>query len=901
MLKPYHDKIQELAFIYAHSGLKADNGNRIYSVAGTIIGTDQAQKSFDSLVRYALLTGREKYYSTVSKDMLHKAPRHKEVAADFGKFLRKQPFFFAFDLHDNLADVREFCGNIRVVDLSFASEFFLPHLESHTPKRIWEHIFEKPRKKVSFSAKELADLSLEFVKYVCGTLLSDKLNPRSPAIRYYLDRSDTLFGEVFIHIARNYKKYFGGLSDPCTLRDTLNWMQFLEKASPPFREKPEKEAYEKVSPDHLENLYSGMADAASDYTFRPEQVAYARHVTSALNDTAILTIEAGTGTGKTQGYLVPVMEFLRKNQNARIAISTYTKNLQEQIFQRELAFTKSAFKRYEDIPVALLKGKSSYLCAEKLDHLYDDDLRGKQLLTWLYFVNVLFHFREADGDAVGGKIRHYLNRDFHFSQMLNEISARDGCTPKHLRCPAQVVTAEASKAQLIITNHHKLALLDHDTILSGLFRNYVIDEANHFENAVRGAFKEEVSSWEITGVLEYLVPTAKRILIRATGDYEKALSKSLEAMDLVRQLIRDLRHALFAMNTKVRFGQFSELRCDHPGFESEGIKNRIHSLANAMRESARNLKWVRDIDAIRMLRLMPRMTERIKADIAKLNDFADSLAVIEDNLLSSDKVAAYQCFRKSWALSAQSVEVAGLIRHHIHDEKDCVVYTAATLCHKGRFSNFENITGMNLPPGEDTADEKPREFRFQVIPSPFSKDAGQIIVPKDAANGKFDNKDAWVNAIVAILPELIEQNKGRTLVLFSSYSDLNLIAEKVADAMSTYPLLIQQPGSPTVNLCEEFREIRESVLFGVDTFWYGVDFKGDTLTQVIITRVPYPTPFDPIQVARKNLMPPRAYWDRYLYDTDIKMKQGIGRLIRCDTDRGKVVILDSRYRNRVPS
>jgi ATP-dependent DNA helicase DinG len=153
--------------------------------------------------------------------------------------------------------------------------------------------------------------------------------------------------------------------------------------------------------------------------------------------------------------------------------------------------------------------------------------------------------------------------------------------------------------------------------------------------------------------------------------------------------------------------------------------------------------------------------------------------------------------------------------------------------------------------------------------------------------------------IVGILPELIDKNKGRTLVLFSSYSDLNLIAEQIAESATAYPLLIQQQGQPTVNLCDEFREIRESVLFGVDTFWYGVDFKGDTLTQVIITRIPYPSPFEPIQIARKKLMSPKAFWSRYYYDTEIKMKQGIGRLIRCDTDRGKVVILDSRCRREI--
>jgi ATP-dependent DNA helicase DinG len=152
-----------------------------------------------------------------------------------------------------------------------------------------------------------------------------------------------------------------------------------------------------------------------------------------------------------------------------------------------------------------------------------------------------------------------------------------------------------------------------------------------------------------------------------------------------------------------------------------------------------------------------------------------------------------------------------------------------------------------------------------------------------------------------MIPRLILENGGRTLVLFASYADLEAIVPRVAGQVDGkgYPLLIQQRSMPTLPLCDAFRTIEESVLFGVDTFWYGVDFRGDTLTQVIITRIPYPSPSDPIQAARKQMLPPAAYWNRYRYETEIKLRQGIGRLIRCQTDHGRVVILDSRYRSFV--
>jgi ATP-dependent DNA helicase DinG len=268
------------------------------------------------------------------------------------------------------------------------------------------------------------------------------------------------------------------------------------------------------------------------------------------------------------------------------------------------------------------------------------------------------------------------------------------------------------------------------------------------------------------------------------------------------------------------------------------------------------------------------------------------------------------------------VVVGDLIREHIYAHKESIVYTAATLRHNDKFNSFRSIVGLEEPlefridrgadlsygpngagaEGEiETAPQdvavKTLAVRTMAIPSPFKKENRQIQVHERALNGRFDNKSAWLERVVALLPTLIGENHGRTLVLFSSYRDLLDVAAKIAPQIeSQYPLLIQRPGSSTINLCDEFRAVKESVLLGVDTFWYGVDFKGDTLTQVVITRIPYPNPRDPIQAARKEIFPPRAYWSRYHYDTHIKMQQGIGRLIRSESDKGRVVILDSRYK-----
>ncbi len=182
--------------------------------------------------------------------------------------------------------------------------------------------------------------------------------------------------------------------------------------------------------------------------------------------------------------------------------------------------------------------------------------------------------------------------------------------------------------------------------------------------------------------------------------------------------------------------------------------------------------------------------------------------------------------------------------------------------------------------------------------SPFLAARAEISVPAEAVSGSYSNKALWMNSITKLLPDLIKKNRGRTLVLFASYQDLEDVAKRVGNIISEvgFPLILQRRGRSTGDLCDEFRAIKESVLFGVDTFWYGVDFKGDTLTQVIITRIPYPSPQDPLNTARRKTLHPVAYWARYSYDTFIKMKQGAGRLICCETDQGKIIILDSRYK-----
>ncbi len=892
MFEPFSDPIDALGIIHAHAGTKADaDGNRIFALAARRLEPDGNPTTFQTPVRYAGLTERDRRYSGVNPAALQDAPSAAEAARQLDRFLAGVRVVFHFDDGTGDLNLDALLPGRRFVDLAFAGAYLMPDLDAHTPKRLHEYLTETTRDTVRFTAAERVELNLALLQHLAETRLGEGSFPPAPVIRYYLTRSNTLFGTALVHVARHYRDYFGGPSSPCTTEDSGVWGRFLERADPVPKEPPPDETpCRGISDETLESRYRTLAETAKNYRFRPEQLAYGSHVASALADGAVLTVEAGTGTGKTQGYLIPALEFLRRNPRERVIISTYTKNLQAQIFGRELALSRETFRDlYRDIPVALLKGKSSYFCARKLDQLHEQGMRGRRLLAWLYLLHIAFRFQDADGDSPAETVRERLSP--HLNEIRAEATAKIGCHTGHVRCPAQVVTADAATARLVITNHHKLALIDGDPLLAGRFRNVIIDEANHFEAAVRSAFTVEAGAPEIAPTLRYLESRIAGLAERKNTPHRKALSQALAGVRTLAAEIAALAEVLGNIPPKPPPGTVRELIYVHESYRSGHLNAHIDPMLDALESIKKGLEWAGDADAVSHLKLPGRSVQRIKTAINQLGDWAEALKVIRSGESVENRVASRQVFRRSFRLISQEVEVNHLIRRHIHDGKRSVIYTAATLCNHGSFEDFRRITGME--------DDAPRRYRFARFPSPFARNRMEIIVPKTAVSGRYANKTAWTRTVIDALPRLIRETDGRTLVLFASYSDMIQIADAVAPHLdeSRHPLLVQQRGRPTVSIRDEFRTVKESVLFGVETFWYGVDFRGDTLTQVIITRIPYPSPADPILAARKKILPTHQYWDRYRYDTDIKMKQGIGRLIRGETDRGRVVILDSRYRH----
>lgn len=899
MLSPFKDEIDSLTVIFAHCGREPHAGNRVYAVAARTLYLHRPPANFDALVRYPHFGVRERHYSNLSREAVLSAEAPERVQASLEHFLTEQPFIFLLDPFGDQKHTAAFCGGSRVVDLSFAAEFLLPQLSSYSPTALWEHLHDSRRRRMSFSAVEMVSLGERLLTHFGGEVLNDRIHPQAAALCHYLSRSDTLFGNVLVHLTKHYQAYFGDLLSPGSATQTPDWRRFLERIKPGRPPIIPEHAFVPLEARHLEELFGALAASGQGHQMRPAQVAYASHIAEALRRSAILCLEAGTGTGKTLGYLLPLLGFLARNPGAQAVISTYTKNLQEQLFEREWPISRGLLPAFGDIPAVLLKGKSSYLCAEKLDLLNSSGLTGGARLAWLYLVQLVYHFRHTDVDGIGEKVRTWLDERGLLSAMLAEATAASGCSHRHVHCPAQIVTAEARRARLVVTNHHKLALMRGDPTFSGRFRTVVIDEANHFESAVRSAYQTEAASSELNRLLRIVGKPLRKALSRAAGETFDNLNTHQATLTALQSEMRALHGALVGLNPTARPGEVKELIYVHNAYRGGELADHLMAILTQLSRLVNGLAFFQEEDVCRMLRIQTRTALRVGNALLALTEFGAAVKRVFLNAKLQENVAAYVCFGRHWILTLQDADVGALIREKVYPDRDGLIFTAATLRYRDAFDNFRRIVGLDRPIAPAGNDLPPKPILEAVLPSPFDPDALAVGVPSGTVSGGFNNKAAWLETVTDLLPELVHNNRGRTLVLFASYADLEAVAARIEAplAVAGYPLLVQRKGGPTVTLCDDFRTIKESVLLGVDTFWYGVDFKGDTLTQVIITRIPYPSPADPLQMARQRANN-KAYWERYHYDTYIKLRQGVGRLIRSETDSGRVLFLDTRIQSQ---
>ncbi|MFN0086967.1 MAG: ATP-dependent DNA helicase [Blastocatellia bacterium] len=602
-----------------------------------------------------------------------------------------------------------------------------------------------------------------------------------------------------------------------------------------------------------------------EYEYRPGQVAMSLAVADALENRHHLLVEAGTGTGKTMAYLVPAIALGR-----RVIISTGTKNLQEQLFYKDIPFLQKFLPR--KFKATILKGRSNYVCLNRLKQAENAPvLEGMEEARHFEMVNQ-WAYESQTGD------RAELTQLPENAPFWRHIDARsDICIgqkcPSFDPCFITRMRQSALESDIVIVNHHlffaDLALRDKEwgQVLPD-YGAVIFDEAHQIEDIAAQYFGASVSSYQIEDLI---------------GDISRLMINDVEASrELVKAGARVMRMAdTFWMN----FSGDGAMG----GYSSEGrfiirpqmfvIKNRDGSTRPTeagdryvnLRTALERLRGAQQVvkEAPPEMEALVRRTEQVLFDL----DFI---------LLGNDETFVNWCERRGRGifLTATPIDASGILNDRLFNEIESVILTSATLTSGGSFDFIRKRLGM------EQAEELVAESNYV-----YEKQALLYLPPKmpDPRDGSYAR--AAAEEIVGILIA----SQGRAFVLCTSYSQMQNLRELVEPRID-FPVLMQGEGSRS-GLLDRFRETPNAVLFATSSFWQGVDVRGEALSCVIIDKLPFAVPSDPVIAARQSYIEKRGGSSFYEYSVPsaiISLKQGIGRLIRGATDRGVLSILDPR-------
>ncbi len=583
------------------------------------------------------------------------------------------------------------------------------------------------------------------------------------------------------------------------------------------------------------------------YEYRPSQLEMAESVEAALENRQHLIVEAGTGTGKTLAYLVPILRAGR-----RVVISTGTKNLQEQLFFKDIPFLK---KLFPEIRVTLMKGRQNYLCRQKLY-----DLEKQPVLGGLDEVGQYPRLRQWEARTQTGD-RAELGWLPDSSELWGRVDARrETCTGQKCqqfeRCFITWMHQRAAESDLIIVNHHlffaDLALRQRD--YGSLLPDYsalVFDEAHDMEDVATLYFGLQVSNYRVEELARDTEATLR----------QKGL-KSAETLSAVGELRR-------------RADGFFDL---FPAAESRSSFDNRDSFLEVHRGSYTSL-------LNSLMRLETELT-RLKERPEEINNLAQRAAELhkafEVVLESHERNMVYWWERRGRGvfLEATPIDVSPILRERLFEAVESVILTSATLAVGGKFDFLKRRLGI-------------QNTKERILDSHF--DFGQQALLYTPQHLPDPREPDFSRQAAGEVVEVLRATHGRAFVLFTSHQQMRAVHELVRSHLR-YPMLIQ--GSmPRTELLDRFRRTPHAVLFGTSSFWQGVDVQGPQLSAVVIDRLPFAVPTDPVTAARIrqiNEEGGNAFGDYQVPQAVLTLKQGFGRLIRSQQDRGVLAILDHR-------
>jgi len=588
------------------------------------------------------------------------------------------------------------------------------------------------------------------------------------------------------------------------------------------------------------------------YEFRASQLEMAKIADTAFQKKQHVIIEAGTGTGKTLAYLIPAIRSGR-----RVVISTATKSLQEQLFQKDVPFLQKHFA--PNLKAALMKGRNNFLCRTKVNQM---DGQGQAVLKGIDEVDWFTQIRDWSRLTETGDRAEltFLPDD---AELWHRIDARsDLCTgqkcPDFNRCFITAMHQRAQEADLIIVNHHlffaDLAIRQDD--FGSILPEYsavVFDEAHEIEDVASDYFGRRVSSYQF----EELARDTENML-RVLHIQAPALRKHLTR---VRERARGFFEIFPEREGRFPFG----------ANERKAFLDQNHEAFSDLAAAVKRIETE-----------LSALTPKPEEVIALARRAAELRREFGFLLESEEKsyVYWYERRNKGIILTATPIDVSEILREKLFDRFDSVVLTSATLAVGGRFDYLKQRLGVQ--PATEVV--LPQEFNFQ--------EQALLYIPTglpDVRHETFSSRAAQE------IVQLLEISKGRAFCLFTSYAQMRDVHQRVSGSVK-FPLLLQGT-APRSILLDRFRSTPNAVLFATASFWQGVDVPGTQLSCVIIDKLPFAVPSDPIVAARVRALQEdgrNAFAEYQVPEAVLALKQGFGRLIRSKTDRGILAILDNR-------
>lgn len=636
-----------------------------------------------------------------------------------------------------------------------------------------------------------------------------------------------------------------------------------------------------------------LSSCLEDYKVRDDQITASEKIEEALSTSSMAFIEAGTGIGKTYAYLVPVILALARDRKKKAVIASSTIVLEKQIFYSDLPCLIDAL--CADLRYSLLLGRSNYLCARKFrdaeNSLFKNESQIESIYSWL---------EETESGIVDD-----FTGDLKTKKDLFLYTADDTCTmrscPYYTECFYKKAREEAMRSEIVVTSH-KMVLIDAkhrsetnaDFSADSILPHYdylVLDEAHHIEEEATTAFSSSYSYADVKRIILNLYykneDMGKKNILMFLQKCEKekgATAKLVKNLEDLEKICASFDRTLQTVTTN------GQAIFNLDVIKDDNIKKEAEEIIKLSNDIYADASILYDPDKLDLNDASSYADVVLKACL-KIKLSSDSLSLFFSEEKDDSLILYTEKTKDSVFLSVSPLSVSDLLNSMLFSKIGSTVFISATLSYKNSFSELKEKLGI----GEETIDF--------IAKSPFDyKRNLRLICPADGICFNYKEAAEYNRYLSEYVTKAILSSSGGALVLFTSIESMESVYKSVHPFLEQNNIksFMQERKTDRNAILRKFKKDVNSVLFATSSFWEGIDAVGDTLRLLIITKLPFTNPDEPVKKARfdylESLERGQGWKKIVIYDAIQKLKQGIGRLIRSETDRGVVLILDSRFK-----